>query len=76
MILFSLDFYGLINIGYNVRNMKKCSFCGAQIADDCRFCTECGKEERIQEVSALYPWSRCSVSDYWLFQLKGFKGGQ
>ena len=24
--------------------MKKCPYCGSQIADDCRFCTECGKE--------------------------------
>ena len=24
--------------------MKKCPYCGAQIADDSRFCTECGKE--------------------------------
>lgn len=24
--------------------MKKCSYCGAQIADDSRFCSECGKE--------------------------------
>ena len=23
--------------------MKKCTNCGAQISDDCRFCTECGK---------------------------------
>lgn len=44
MILFSLDFYGLINIGYNVRNMKKCPSCGAQMNDDSLFCTECGKQ--------------------------------
>ena len=24
--------------------MKKCPYCGAQIADDSRFCSECGKE--------------------------------
>ena len=24
--------------------MKKCPYCGAQNADDSRFCTECGKE--------------------------------
>ena len=24
--------------------MKTCKYCGVQIADDCRFCTECGKE--------------------------------
>ena len=23
--------------------MKKCPYCGAQIADDSRFCSECGK---------------------------------
>ena len=24
--------------------MKKCPYCGSQIADDCKFCSECGKE--------------------------------